>query len=421
MLRSANVIMGAGVGAKNSALAALTRVVQQQFAADITVRLIEKVAAGANWSGCAGLTDGEFPLDTAPLKDLGFPYISGYGPSVDRELGHYSIIEFLKEKRLFPAWVSRGMPSISHKLFAEYQQWGVQKSLTAVQLGEVTHVEPSGRQVRVTLRTSREEQETVTVNGIVLTGPGDAKRVRHQDDDPDLIFDARSYWLRRALFRGLENGRVAVIGSGQSAATAAKSILLMNPSVSVDIYNRRGFLVAQSAGFFENALCSDPNADWEKIPIDERREMMARINHGVVDTSVKSFLDQHPNVSVIRGSVEKIIARQNHAEVQITNCSGSAIHGYDRVVVAIGFDFMDTLRRLLPAELTRSSWFLDLTQNPSVDYHLRLQGLECNIHTPPIAGLSQGPGLQLISCLGTVASRILSAYVPLPKGASHAQ
>ena len=50
-----------------------------------------------------------------------------------------------------------------------------------------------------------------------------------------------------------------------------------------------------------------------------------------------------------------------------------------------------------------------------MDYHFRVPGVGANIHAPALGGLSQGPGFMLLSCLGAVASRIVSAYIPFPE------
>jgi mycobactin lysine-N-oxygenase len=393
------------------AVALLVTVLRRLQAADIELLIVEKDSVGANWFGGAGYTDGGFPLDTSPFKDLGFPYSSGYGPLVDHQLSHYSFIDYLKDTGEFANWVNRGDFKISHRRFARYLDWVAKQVAPRIRHALLRRITPKGDRVELTLDACG-ESETQLADGLVLTGPGEAKRVFVQDDDPSAIFDGRTYWLNRERFRGLEKGRVAVLGGGQSAGTIAKSLVVENPGLRVDILNRHGFLCAQSSGFHENALCTSPGKGWRELPLEERKEILGRIDRGVVDLSIKTFLDRHPDVRLVRGSVCRICAAGGKVRLRLVGAEKKPPLEYDRVVVAIGFDPVEQLKRLLPAGLLPSDWFAALATAPIVDHHFRLPGLGCNIHVPALSGISEGPGFPLLSCLGTVAGRIVSAYVP---------
>jgi mycobactin lysine-N-oxygenase len=402
-----------GAGPKSLAVALLASVLRRSgLASELEVLIIEKETVGANWKGTSGYTDGRFLLDTSPLKDLSFPYTSGYGAEIDHELGHFSFIEFLKATGEFPDWVSRGEVKITHRQFAHYLIWVANSIDVKTKFATLQRIIP--RQGKVELRFSVSNcSEILVADGVLLTGPGAPKKVAIQDEAPGLIFDARNYWLHRHTFHGLRNGRVAVLGGGQSASTAALSLLMENPGLQVDIINRHGFLCMQSAGFHENAMCSIPSLDWLTLPIDERREILSRVNTGVVEASVKQALDRHQDLQLVRGSVHRISPIGDKVHLSFIDLENRSPLVYDRVVVAIGFDPVEQLRELLPANALRPGWFTDLAANQNVDKYFRLPEIGCNVHVPSLGGLQHGVGFTLLSCLGLVARRIVSTYVPL--------
>jgi mycobactin lysine-N-oxygenase len=409
-------LIGIGCGPRNIAIACLAKVIADQTGKQIDLKIIEARDVGANWDGRVGYTDGRFPLDTSPLKDLTFPGTTGYGPAVDREISRFSFIEFQKEVGQFERWVSLGLPPISHTTFAAYQRWAVQKSGVQIIFGEVKNIKVVDTRLEVTAAPASGysmDEFKMMADGVVLSGPGEPKRVPVQDDDPDRIFDGRSYWTNRHRFQNLPTGRVAIIGSGLSAGTAANSILVENPHVQVDMINRYGFLPLQSAGYHENSMCSAPTAEWESIPLTERQEILSRINNGVLEASIKRFLDCQVNLRVLRGHVKEV--RSDERGVSVYSADG-LIGEYDRVVVAVGFDPVGTVCKLLSGQQTSDTPMRSGASNYLTDYHLRLPAQAANIHVPALAGLSQGPGLSLLSCLGTMASRVISTYIPHETG-----
>lgn len=410
-------LIGVGAGPKNLALAALASALRAANVADVRVTIYEASVVGANWDGRHGYTDGTFPLDTSPLKDLGFPYRSGYGEQVDAELGRYSFIEYLKAGDCFSDWVNRGDPQISHARFAEYLRWAARQVDAEVVQGRVIGIGPDGATGGVSVRVVRANGAVADepADGAVVTGPGAPQLVPVQDVDPARVFNARSYWANRERVRELPAGsRVLVIGGGQSAGTIAASILHANRGVEVDVVNGQGFLCAQSSGFTENSICTHPPPDWAALPVARRREILSRVNNGVVEASIKRFLDREERLHVARGRVTAVRVRDGAVRVEGNAACGSA-GAYAAVVVAIGFDPAAPLRDTVewPGN-GGATWDAETIE---VDEHLRLRGLAYAVHAPCAAGLSQGPGIPLLSCLGSVASRIMSRHVPLPPGA----
>ena len=191
-----------GGGPKSAAIAVLGYALRLSLSQKVALTIIEANAIGGNWSGNEGYTDGEFPLDTSPFKDLGFPYRSGYGKQVDHELGNFSFVQFLKDHNEYASWVSRGDIKIPHRKFAQYLRWAVARSGADIIHATVTRIETDADLVKVTLTDDAGRTEVRTAEGVVLTGPGAPKRLPIQEADDDRIFNGRNYWLNIArLYR----------------------------------------------------------------------------------------------------------------------------------------------------------------------------------------------------------------------------
>ena len=399
-------LIGIGCGPRNSAIGVHTHVLRQAGILDLDFRIMEADSVGSSWTGGSGYTNGDFPLDTEPLKDLTFPCTS-LGAHPDELSSRFSFISFLKTRgQAFERWVSASTPPIPHSLFAEYQQWAIERAQVEVIKATVTRIQQAGDEINVSATDSGGRELAESASGIVISGPGEPKRVSYQDHDPERIFDSKTYWRNRMVLREMKDARVAVVGSGQSAGTIAQSLLAENPSVKVEIINRFGFLPALSTGLSENYMSSSAQDTWKEIPISDRKEILNRINHGVIASYVKQFLDAHPNLSVTQGRVERVV--RDHGTIMVQTSSGRREH-YDVVVVAVGFSPLETLERLMPGAAD-ANWFQALRLDGAVDRHLRVPDLTCSIHIPAMAGLSQGPGLALLSCLATMAQRVVSAY-----------
>jgi mycobactin lysine-N-oxygenase len=410
-MRSTNrELLVIGGGPKAIAIALLAFVLQRLGNyPNLRVTILERKQLAANWSGDNGCTDGEFPLDTSPFKDLGFPYQTGYGRSIDRLLGDYSFVEFLKEEGRYADFISRGNFKISHRQFAEYNWWVANRISPQIVIGTANRIRAGSSGLEVSYQGEFGGTGVLNADGVVVTGPGLEIKMPGQDNCGDRAVGGRDYWLVRHRFRDDSVNRVAVVGGGQMAGTVAKSILQSNPRARVDIINSRGFLSAQSAGFHENSLCSLPNDDWARLPLIERKDILNRINNGVVDSDVKGFLDGQPRLNIVRGRVQ---ALERNGDDVVCVKLGERELKYDMVVVAIGFDMHSQLVSLLASDLIDEAELSLLASAPELDHNLRIRTRSGMIHVPTLAALSQGPGLSLLSCLGTVASRIVSAYVP---------
>lgn len=398
-----------GVGPRATSIAALAAALQKSDIAGIDVLMIEKNKVGANWSGAGGFTDGTYPLDTCPHKDVTFPGAKQFGPVADSFLQSYSFQQFARNRDIYDEWVSAGTPKISHATFANYQEWCLEQLNIKPFYGEVKKLSFSGsKSVLHVERANGLGSFELIADGVLLSGPGEPISVPGQDDDDLRIFNGQTFWQKRHHIWDCPNPKVAIVGTGQSAGTIACSLLKENAFAQIDMVTPLGFLPVQSSGKHENAMCSSACDDWTDIDIQVRREICGRINSGVMESYIKDELDGNDRINVVRGRVDHINAQPNTVEL---HAKGHMIGEYDFVIMAIGFDPMASVEKLIGQSLRANAQSKE-AQYTELDYYLRVPNLQGSLHVPSLASLSQGPGLALLSCLSTMASRVLTPYMP---------
>lgn len=411
-----------GCGPKALAIAAKADVLRELGIANIEIVIFEKNEVAANWTGIAGFTDGAQTLGTPPQKDVGFPYRSDWGFDVDRLMLSYSWQAYLIESGRYGSWVDRGRGQPVHRDWGAYLSWVSERVSASVEIGEVVRVKPLKGKVRLTLDDTALEKRALEFDGIVFTGPGRPMKIH---DDPkhkwnEYIVNGRNFWQRIAIFSAMSGGDVALVGSGETAASIVVALMKVAPQVDVHIINRHGTLYTRGESYHENKFFTDPRG-WEDLDIVDREEFMRRTDRGVFSVAAKQEIDQSSNIHLLTGNVVKIRKRGGKVEVGVQRVGPDReyrmfSYTYDRVIVAIGFDPF-TPFSVFPDHLTPQSYLK--TVRYGIDEHLRIPPFEtksdesdgANIHMPMLAGLAQGPGFPNLSSLGLLSDRILSAYV----------
>jgi len=409
------VVAVIGGGPKGAALAAKARVLKELGIGDVQITIIERTAIAANWKGKSGFTDGNSPLGTPPEKDVGFPYNSRYGNDVDVAMLRFSWAAHLISLTSFSDWVDRGRKNPPHEAWARYVNWVTSESEARCETGEVTRVVPEGEQFKLEVRKEMSTQN-ILADGIVFTGPGSPLRIAKAPLS-DNILDGQNYWLRIPIFTEMQSGRVAIIGGGETAASIALSLLRKAPKVNIDLINRHGTIYTRGESFHENELFSKTDR-WQSLAHEDKLEFIDRTDRGVFSVASKQELDQAMNVRVISGEVTRIEEVGERVVVKMKRRMSEGVESYDKVILALGFDAWSPLR-MLPEDLFPSSEKKRKDLMRRIDSHLRLplslgrKKGNLNLHVPMLAGLSQGPGLPNLSCLGEISDRILSLYVPV--------
>ena len=398
-----------GAGPKALAIAAKAKVLRDLGLGSIDVVLIEQRAVAADWRGTDGWTDGEPHLGTPPEKDIGFPYRSCFGPEVDAAVAAYSWQRCLIDNGIYADWVDRGRPQPQHRAWALYLGWVFDQIRPTLRAARLTQVEAAG-DTALALTLERDgTQEALIVDGLVITGPGEPLTLPTIScDNTHCILDGRTFWLKRQLFTSMQGGRVAVIGSGETAASIAVSLLSV-PGLSIDIISRRGVIYTRGESYAESHLFSDPEL-WPELSEQERQEFIQRTDRGVFSRAAQQALDAATNVSITPGAAIGA-AVENGGATLTTEWRGQVRRArYDKIIVAIGFDPTSAFSLLSPA--LRPQLSMDELQR-RIDEQLCIPGR--NIHMPMLAGLAQGPGFPNLSCLGLLADRVLSRYIHPPE------
>jgi len=286
-------------------------------------------------------------------------------------------------------------------------------------------------------RATREKRrfETLRVGGVVVSGPGKPTRLVDGQDAHFSISDGETFWSSKIITdlkridKRLDGGKIAVVGSGDTAASIVVRLLDILPpraQMEIDMFCKSGILSARSEKPEDLKWWSDPRG-WSQIPEAGRRKYIWQTERGVCSEIFKSRIDAATNISVCPGMVRS--ARMNGKKVAIEiedDKQNRSVNTYRRLIVAIGF------RRWEFQNL-----FQDQTIFPSIDKNKPGTGWEqekewqiserigldlsydCQqpgapkLYVPVLAGLNYGPGFPNLGCLGTLSERIIESFLAI--------
>jgi mycobactin lysine-N-oxygenase len=152
----------------------------------------------------------------------------------------------------------------------------------------------------------------------------------------------------------------------------------------------------------------------------DREEFIRRTDRGVFSVEAKRRIDAAQRIRFVSGTVRELVPDGRFVEVLMTRFGKQVKNKYDRVIVAIGFNAFAPLSLLakgLRPNLPPSEILL------GIDEFLRIptsrdsamgEFFYSDVHMPMLAGVAQGPGFPNLSCLGTLADRILKRYINIP-------
>lgn len=406
-----------GAGPKAIAVAAKAAELRDMGVAVPEVVAIERNAVAANWQAVGGWTDGQHRLGTGPEKDVGFPYRSSLVPrrnaELDERMTRHSWQSYLISSAQFAEWVDRGRPAPTHGGWSRYLRWVADNVGMSVITGEVQRI--SVAEQRWALVTA---DQTVHADGVMITGPGQARRsiLPH---DPKVLSIAQ-FWARAARHDLIVAERVAVIGGGETAASMLNELFRHRVS-TITVISPQVTLFTRGESFFENTLFSDPT-EWSNLTMAERRDALARTDRGVFSARVQDALLADDRIRHLRGRVAHAVARDGRIRLTLSANRGGerleTVHGFDLVIDGSGADsmwfeplFSQHARDLL--ELGLGGPLTGDTLQESIGHDLAVTGVEPKLFLPGLAGLTQGPGFPNLSCLGLLSDRVLGARYPL--------
>lgn len=418
-----------GAGPKAMAVAAKAHVLGELGFVVPKIQIIERRRVGAHWTGDSGFTNGLVRLSTSPEKDIGFPYQSTcwvdeeVNRAINARMMRFSWQSFLVELDLFAEWIDRGRPAPEHRRWAEYLQWvagGVSGSVT-IHEGDVQRISMKDGRWLLSYRSAEGRSHCVEGEGLMLTGPGQTNTTveapRH-----DRVLTIEEFWSRHARFRSIDAARIAVVGSGESAAAIAMELASNgNRALRVDIVSPIGMTYSRGESFRENRLYSNPEIGrWKLLSERDRRRFIHRTDQGVFSLASQQALNQAENLDIVSGRLRRVTV-ESGGRVELTLDYDKGQHTYtcDHVVLAMGYDHLAPLRGMLDDETRREivgqTGLRELTDRalePLIEPHFEVRGLTPRLHLPMLSRLTQGPGFANLSCLGCLSDSILTAYIP---------
>ena len=407
-----------GCGPKALAIAAKAKVLSKLGIADIKVDIIEEDSIASNWNGRNGFTDGRQTLGTPPEKDLGFPYQSTFGKLVDEEMFRYSWATFSICHNKYGEWIDKGKKQPKHQDWADYLKWAYERVNPALHLGRASDIKLKPDAIEISITDQNRVERKRYYHGLVITGPGEPVKIHDSKHEwSENIVNGQLFWLRKAIFEGMKTGKIAIIGGGETAASIVVALIESAPNLEVHLINRHGTIFTRGESYHENELYTYPEK-WNEIGDEDKEEFIKRTDRGVFSVAAKEIIDQASNIKILTGNVLDVIDRRRDVVVKIQRQKNEYTYEYDKVVVAIGFNPVAALK-MLPDHLRPTEWLRQVKNY--VDHHLRiplpLDGdmnkiTIVNLHMPMLAAFAQGPGFPNLSCLGTLADRVLSAYIP---------
>lgn len=415
-----------GAGPKAIAVAAKAAELRAMGVPAPDVVVVERAGVAANWQAVGGWTDGNHRLGTGPEKDVGFPYRSSLVPrrnaELDERMTRHSWQAYLIATGGFAEWVDRGRPAPTHKRWSQYLGWVADDIGMNVVIGEVEQISVdadagnSAGPHRWVLRTA---EDSVTADGLMITGPGQAER-SVLPGNPRVMSIAQ-FWHQAGKHELITAERVAVIGGGETAASMLNELFRQRVS-TITVISPTVTLFTRGEGFFENTLFSDPTG-WTGLTLAERRDALARTDRGVFSARVQDALLADDRIRHLRGRVAHAVARDERIRLTLsTNTGGEAVetvHGFDLVIDGSGADALwfaplfsqDALDLL---ELGVGGPLTGDTLQEHIGHDLALTDVFPKLFLPGLAGLTQGPGFPNLSCLGLLSDRVLGANLVHP-------
>jgi mycobactin lysine-N-oxygenase len=343
-----------------------------------------------------------------PEKDVGFPYTP---PSIlNKEMSRFSWQSFLIEEGSFFHWIDRGRPHPKHARFAEYLHWVSDRIEAQIQYGEVFRIKRVGAVWQICYRNSEGKQGEIRTDGLVITGHGQPRDLPGLRNDGHVL-NGQNFWHRLKDFQGCNEEKIAVVGSGETAAAIVVALAKkVTPLTAIIVVNRQGTIFSRGESYDENKLFSAPEK-WRHIGLKQRREFLQRTDRGVFSVSAKRTLSAAENVTHYALDVVRVERNSAGKLVLVGRTKRQKSLVCDWVVNATSFD-QCWFRRLFAGDVRQLLMRKTLAElENSIGQDLALRGVVPKLHVPMLSALRQGPGFPNLTCLGLLADRILQPYL----------
>jgi mycobactin lysine-N-oxygenase len=393
------------------------------------IYLIEQNEVGSHWNGKNGYTTGSLPLGTSPDKDLGFPYCSNcwgdeFNEIIDQKMQRFSWQSFLISQKKYPSWVDRGRPAPSHSQWSQYLNWAFDQVKADINFVKATvkaiHFEESKWKIDTVTTTG--ETGVLLTDGLVMTGPGNEFIPGTIVNDPRIL-RVKTFWKNLEAIRQIDHDlKIAVVGTGENAASITVSLAELKKKMKVDIISPFAMNYSRGESFVENHMYTDPfRGNWHHLTPEDRRNFINRTDRGVFSVETKRKLDHMEFVEVIPGRfLEANVDSANQLLLVLEYSGRTEKRIYDFIIMATGFDPLSTFKKFLTKtsienviKNSKLNSFEGSEVELKIDENLAIDSLYPKLHLPMLAGVKQGPGFPNLSCLGRLSDQILLAHTLL--------
>lgn len=408
-------LIGVGFGPSNLALAiALEELAQSQGHA-LDALFIDK-QKDYRWHGETLATQSE--LQISFLKDL---------VSLRNPTSPYSFVNYLHHKQRLADFINLGTFYPCRLEYNDYLRWAAEQFADQAVYGEqVLRIEPelnAGRveHLRLISRDAHGREMSRRTRAVVV-GSGGTPKIPEKfgafKDDPR-VFHHSQYLssLDKLPCSAGQPMRIAVIGSGQSAAEAFIDLNDSYPSVKVDMVLRGSALKPADDSPFVNEIFSPDYTDLVfNEPADQRAKLLGEYhntNYSVVDLNLieriygilyrQKVAHQFRHNVLCRRQVEAVVATRNGIELTLRDLATGQhqTHRYDAVILATGYERRSHRELLAP--------LADYVQDFAVDRHYRVLSspdMQACVYLQGFCESSHGLSDTLLSVLPSRAAEI---------------
>ncbi|MBH3383716.1 lysine N(6)-hydroxylase/L-ornithine N(5)-oxygenase family protein [Pseudomonas juntendi] len=423
-------LIGVGFGPSNLALAIALEELAETNGHALDALFIDK-QTDYRWHGNTLATQSE--LQISFLKDL---------VSLRNPTSPYSFVNYLHQKQRLADFINLGTFYPCRLEYNDYLRWAAEHFATQAVYGEeVLRIEPELREGKVDhLRiVSRDLQgrETQRRARSVVVGSGGTPKIpdafRAFRNDPRVFH--HSQYLSALQQLPCNEGkpmRIAVVGSGQSAAEAFIDLNDSYPSVKVDMILRASALKPADDSPFVNEIFAPEYTDLVfNQPHAEREKLVSEYhntNYSVVDVDLleriygilyrQKVAHLHRHAVLCRRTIEDVVETAAGIELTLRDLATDVrqTHRYDAVILATGYERRSHRELLAPLQQHLKDFEVDR------DYRaLAHSEFGANVYLQGFCEASHGLSDTLLSVLPARAAEIgQSLYQHLGKQASNA-
>lgn len=424
-------LIGVGFGPSNLALAIALEELAQTNGHALDALFIDK-QSDYRWHGNTLATQSE--LQISFLKDL---------VSLRNPTSPYSFVNYLHQKKRLADFINLGTFYPCRLEYNDYLRWAAEHFATQAVYGEeILRVEPElldGRidHLRVISRSAQGHERLRRARSVVV-GSGGTPKIPPVfapfKDDPRVFH--HSQYLNSLEQLPCTQGkpmRIAIIGSGQSAAEALIDLNDSYPSVKADMILRGSALKPADDSPFVNEVFTPDYTDLVfNQPQAERAKLISEYhntNYSVVDIDLieriygmlyrQKVAHRYRHAVLCRRNIEAAVSTDKGIELTLRDLATGIqqTHVYDAVILATGYERRSHRELLAPLQQHLKDFEVDrdyrVLASPELNAAVYLQGF-CEA--------SHGLSDTLLSVLPVRAAEIgQSLYQSLGQRASNAR